>query len=277
MLTWGTLKPAISGAQNIVGKTLQGAGDILGVDDWVNNGKEIVASSKTWVEGKKPNIDLPSINFNKNKNKNNQGQPGSAGLHSPVYYTVEGKADFSTIQPPATGCHYTGKIDNLGRVGPAACTVTYEMVQKSKGHRQPFEPGSDPAGWGKNKKVQIEKADGKIYKGYMYNRSHLVADQLGGRAFYDNLVTGTRTQNVGDGNGGMRYTEAKATKFIENNKTCPVKYVAIPKYTGNEIIPRYVEVNVQSCNGEIDEKVNVWNEVKGYTINYLTGDFLPNK
>lgn len=71
--------------------------------------------------------------------------------------------------------------------------------------RQKFSKDADPSGWGVQDKVKILYSNGKHYKGFFWNRSHLIGDALGGDAIRQNVVTGTRTQNVGeDAKGGMR-------------------------------------------------------------------------
>jgi len=62
----------------------------------------------------------------------------------------------------------------------------------------------------KRRYTKHEFPNGKIYNGYFYNRSHLIADSLGGRSYKYNVVTGTRQQNVGNnGDGGMQSIEKK--------------------------------------------------------------------
>ena len=74
----------------------------------------------------------------------------------------------------------------------------------------------DPAGWDDNEKVSIELVGGRVYHGYLFNRSHLLAKSLGSTETLANLITATRTQNVGSNNaggtgmGGMAYTEQLA-------------------------------------------------------------------
>jgi len=120
----------------------------------------------------------------------------------------------------------------------------------------------------------VIKKDGKIYNGYFYNRSHLIADSLGGRSYKYNVVTGTRQQNVGNnGNGGMQYIEKKVKDYVEQTKN-NVYYSVEPYYEGNELVPRYVIVNAKSDDGVINEKVKVFNNASGYEINYSDGRFL---
>lgn len=82
----------------------------------------------------------------------------------------------------------------------------------------------------------------------IWNRSHLIADSLGGRAFRRNLIKGTRMQNVGanDGKGGMAYTERKVVNYLYKHQKASVYYSAKPIYKDNELIPRSVIVDIKS-------------------------------
>ena len=96
----------------------------------------------------------------------------------------------------------------------------------------------------------------------------------------NNMVTGTRTQNVGSVNnsGGMAYTETIARDYLDGAQgqdanACPLYYVATANYSGNELLPRTVTVDIQSCDKSIDQRVVVDNTANGFDIDYLTGDW----
>lgn len=195
----------------------------------------------------------------------------------PDYYRIAGKAVIdSDVQPG--NIEYTG-LDSLGRTLRVNGNITYKMVEESKGWREKFDSDADKiSGWGHNEKVAIDMANGKTYHGYMYNRSHLVADSLGGAAKRVNLVTGTRTQNVGsnNGKGGMAYAETKARDYLNAHHDGTLYYCAIPVYVGDELVPRSVYVEMKSDDGSIDESIEVFNTANGYTINYNDGTFSQN-
>lgn len=129
----------------------------------------------------------------------------------PAYYAKIGSSNINEEDFPKIGTiNYLG-LDNLGRTKGVYGGLTNKMVEERKGIRLPFNKNSDPSGWGYNKEVTVKHPDGKVYNGYFWNRSHLIANQLGGSANRDNLITGTRGQNVGSGTGGMRYPEQKAS------------------------------------------------------------------
>lgn len=193
----------------------------------------------------------------------------------PDMYEVLGEAEIDESKFSTT---YSYSHDDLDRTTTAYGLVNYKAVMDSKGWRADFEPNSEPSGWYKgkesnNKKVSVKLPTGKIYNGYFYNRSHLIADSLGGRSYKYNVITGTRQQNVGNnGNGGMQYIEKKVVDYVEKTKN-NVYYSVEPYYEGNELVPRYVIVNAKSDDGVINEKVKVFNNASGYEINYSDGSF----
>ena len=193
----------------------------------------------------------------------------------PDMYEVLGEAEIDESKFSTT---YSYSHDDLDRTTTAYGLVNYKAVMDSKGWRADFESNSEPSGWYKgkesnNKKVSVKLPTGKIYNGYFYNRSHLIADSLGGRSYKYNVVTGTRQQNVGNnGNGGMQYIEKKVVDYVEKTKN-NVYYSVEPYYEGNELVPRYVIVNAKSDDGVINEKVKVFNNASGYEINYSDGSF----
>ena len=216
----------------------------------------------------------------KDKHSNNETASNPSGSDYdeskfPDMYEVLGKAEIDESKFSTT---YSYSHDDLDRTTTAYGLVNYKAVMDSKGWRADFEPNSEPSGWYKgkesnNKKVSVKLPTGKIYNGYFYNRSHLIADSLGGRSYKYNVVTGTRQQNVGNnGNGGMQYIEKKVVDYVEKTKN-NVYYSVEPYYEGNELVPRYVIVNAKSDDGVINEKVKVFNNASGYEINYADGSF----
>ena len=189
---------------------------------------------------------------------------------SGVCYEVLGKATFTIKEND--GINYGG-LDKLGRPTYATAKITKAIINREKTEeRQPIKV--NPAGWpSHNPKKKIINSDGSVYNGYFYNRSHMIADSLGGDAIVENLTTGTRSQNVGgiDHNGGMAYMENKIRDYFKHYNGY-VYYTVQNKYKDNELIPRYSIVNAKSSDGEIDECVKVLNIAHGYTIDYKTGD-----
>lgn len=190
-------------------------------------------------------------------------------IKAPNYYVRVGKAKVS--EKPSAGTVRYSNLDRYGRARTVTANITYKMIQASRGWREQIAKSQDPAGWGHNRRVCIKLSNGKVYKGYFYNRSHLLADCLGGRAIRKNLITGTRMQNVGNGSGGMAYTEKKVMNYIYSHKSVTAYYKVTPVYRGAEKLPRAVIVDVKTSNDAINMRVIVYNCAKGYKINYRTG------
>ena len=210
---------------------------------------------------------------------------------APNYYAVTGGAvlpgDDALV--PAGTIEYEG-VDSLGRTGYAHGNITGKMIADSAGERQEFDGTADDiSGWvnprtgeSNNGKTSIimtsgnldKNGDTRVYNGYFYNRSHLIADSLGGDATRVNLITGTRTQNVGDNSGspgGMAYAEKQVREYLRDHRGVTCAYYAQPVYNGDELVPRGVTIDVRTSDDAVDEHVVVWNYANGHTIDYHTG------
>lgn len=295
--TWGIYAPLLNAAKSAVGgiASAVGADQIAGdlksqATLWFDAGKT-AATNKADALSKKVTSSLPSVASIADDAKGapdaakipvqltDNNPTGMAGIStawdpktSPDYYKSLGSAvvDYSIAKGKV---HYSS-LDSLGRTGRVVAAIDWNMVAAEKGKDRPsFEDSADPAGWGSNGIVSIALSGNKTYHGYMFNRSHELAYSLGGDMQRHNLVTGTRTQNVGSNNssGGMAYTETKARNFLEKNKNCVVYYSVTPIYHGSELLPRATIIDMKSCSGALDERVEVFNAAAGYKINYLTG------
>lgn len=192
---------------------------------------------------------------------------------APDYVLRAGAARVS--KAPAAGQVVYSPLDSLGRTRTVTATVTYAMVARSAGRRQEIPEDQAPSGWGHNGPAHIALYNGRVYNGYFWNRSHLLADSLGGQASRRNLITGTRTQNVGanDGSGGMAFTERRVVQYLNSHHQVTCFYRATPVYIGSELLPRAVAVDVRTSDRALDMRVIVYNCAKGYTINYRTGTY----
>lgn len=195
---------------------------------------------------------------------------------SPDYYRVVGPAvcDY----PAAEGVAVYAGLDRLSRAGSVYAIVTYSMMEGGLARDRADMSDLHPSGWYKNEQVAIEMPNGSTYNGYFYNRSHLLAKSLGGEESLENIITGTRTQNVGANDqtrtpGGMAYAETKARNWLEAHPEGMVYYAVTPLYMGDELVARSVVVDILSSDGSIDEEIEVYNCAKGYVIDYATGDF----
>lgn len=237
--------------------------------------QEVKDKSKSAYEAAKEKVKEFKEKHSNNETASNPSGSDYDESKFPDVYEVLGKAEIDESKFSTT---YSYSHDDLDRTTTAYGLVNYKAVMDSKGWRADFEPNSEPSGWYKgkesnNKKVSVKLPTGKIYNGYFYNRSHLIADSLGGRSYKYNVITGTRQQNVGNnGNGGMQYIEKKVVDYVEKTKN-NVYYSVEPYYEGNELVPRYVIVNAKSDDDVINEKVKVFNNASGYEINYSDGSF----
>lgn len=288
MATMGIQKPLANGLKYIAGSATKFAGNIVGSKDMKDLGDSIIEKSNKWfnygknLANKKieevTEIAKDKVNTSSKKEDN---EIKWNAKKSPNYYEVIDtsfneksfiETDFSGMKKGQT--KYS-PLDEKGRTGEVKAIITYKMVDDSRGTREHFTKDSDPSGWGHNSKVTIKEIDSdKKYNGYFWNRSHLLADSLGGSAIRENLVTGTRMQNVGFGKGGMAYMESKLRDFFKDSTNNVVYFKATPIYLGsNDIVPYYVDLQVYSSDGSIKEKVRVYNTANNYEIDYEKGTF----
>lgn len=193
---------------------------------------------------------------------------------SPDYYRVVGAAVVD-VDVAAGTVRYEG-LDDLGRTGRAVANVTYDMMESGSARERKDISSLRPSGWGHNDEVTIKTPGARDYHGALYNRSHLVAKSLGGSDVQENLVCGTRTQNVGDNqgqDGGMAYTEGLARTWLRAHPGGTVFYSAMPVYEGTELLCRSVIVDVRSSDGDLDLEVEVYNAALGFDVDYATGEF----
>ena len=192
----------------------------------------------------------------------------------PEYYRIVGRADVDVELEPGE-ISYEG-MDELGRTGRVAACVTLEMAREGSDREREDMSWIHPSGWGHNREVDIVMPDGDTYHGALFNRSHLLAKSLGGEEVPENMVTGTRTQNVGDNHGqdgGMAYAEEIARDWLWDHRDGTLYYSATPVYEGDELVCRSVIVDVRTSDGSIDQEIEVFNAVGGYEIDYETGRF----
>lgn len=176
---------------------------------------------------------------------------------APIFEQTQKQADAQTdVQTPSTSTPVAGPIagDYYEITGPAQRTYTAsegvisycpldeldratcafgELTPALRAEAQARgrqDITVDPAGWpsgpAANREVTISALDdvsgSESYSGWFWNRSHLIADSLGADAVAENLVTGTRTQNVGSTQssgqyaGGMAFTELIARDYLDS-------------------------------------------------------------
>lgn len=186
------------------------------------------------------------------------------------YYYENGHPEFT--ESVKAGEHKF-QPDEKGRSGVAIANLTYGQFEASKGSRQGTP--LDPPYWPRNSKTAIDYAlTGRTYHGYMWNRSHSIADSLLGVASYDseyNFTAGTRPQNVGaNQKGGMRYAESLVENYwrANPNTSQTVMYQTTPVYEGDERIPRGSIVDIKSSDSQLNTEIVVINSAEGINIDY---------
>lgn len=199
---------------------------------------------------------------------------------SPDYYLVTGEAVVEFDLEP--GEYEYCDLDSLGRSSCAVASITQADRLEAQERGRESIGSLKPSGWGNNFETVIPTANPNIpkdYRGWFWNRSHMMADSLGGAPIVENVVTGTRPQNVGnnDNNGGMAYTENIARAYLDSPEaeSCPLYYAVTAQYQGEELVPRTTMINIQSCDKNIDEQVIVYNVAKDFEIDYYTGEAWP--
>ena len=195
------------------------------------------------------------------------------GEVAPNYWREAGRAIVG--DEPAAGTVELLPLDAWGRARGACATVTAASMEAGIARDRDDISELTPSGWGDNAQVDIALPDGDTYHGYLWNRSHLVAKSLGGPDVLENIVCGTRMQNVGanDGRGGMAYPERLCRDWLEANPQGSVYYRATPVYVGHEPVCRSVFVDVRSSDGTLDMRLEVYNAAAGFAIDYATGAF----
>lgn len=212
-------------------------------------------------------------NVIENINTNDTGNMENIGEYVADFVINNGNAIITRVNVEPGTIDYT-PLDELGRAVMAYGVLTKDLYEKEKNEeREPIDV--DPAGWSKNEEVTITNGN-DTYHGWLFNRSHLIADSLGGDAVKENLITGTRMQNVGwnDHLGGMGYIEDSVRNFLENtDPSCHVEYQVMPVYDGDDLVPKHIKVDVKSCDSTLDNSYIVENVAPGFTINYRDGSW----
>jgi hypothetical protein len=192
------------------------------------------------------------------------------------YYWENGVAKLSGFENLKIE-EYSFNADDRGRSGVARAVLTYSQYAASKGSRQ-GQPLDPPAWPSSNPKIAITfSLTGRTYHGYLYNRSHSIADSLLGEASYTsqyNFTTGTRSQNVGaNQNGGMRYAEELVEDYwkANPNTSSTVNYQTTPVYNADETVPRGSIVDIKSSDSTLNVEIVVINSAEGIEIDYVSG------
>ena len=160
-------------------------------------------------------------------------------------------------------------LDPLGRCGVAFACLTKDMMPPFDAERGDISE-IKPSGW---KSIPADDID----KGWLYNRSHLIAWALTGQdANPKNLVTGTRQFN----NDAMLPNEIAVEEVLDAHPGLHVMYRVTPVYVGQELVCRGVIMeafSVEDNGSAVCFCFFVPNVQKGWTIDYMTGTAKRNE
>ena len=104
-------------------------------------------------------------------------------------------------------------------------------------------------------------------------KTPLISPALGGDIQKNNLIPVTRIYRK-----SLDEIEQKAKDYISNpgNAQCPLYYAVTPSYVDDELIPRTVTVDIESCDHVLSERHTLYNVTVFYStqeaINYRTGE-----
>lgn len=143
-------------------------------------------------------------------------------------------------------------LDELNRVGQANSVLSNALMPSSDEERGSIS-NIKPTGW-KNKRIENG--------GYLYNRSHLIANRFLGddSDVLNNLMTGTRDMNS-DNDWSMTTFEEIMAKELKNNPDALIRYQVTPIFKGDELLARGVQLRGKSIhNDSVDFNVFIYNE-----------------
>lgn len=104
-------------------------------------------------------------------------------------------------------------------------------------------------------------------------KTPLISPALGGDIQKNNLIPATRIYRK-----NLDEIEQKAKDYVSNsgNAQCPLYYAITPNYTGDELIPRTVTIDIESCDHVLSERHTLYNVTVFWStqeaINYHTGE-----
>ena len=180
--------------------------------------------------------------------------------NKPVFTDTEKTSEY-------TGTHLS-ELDALKRVG--AAWGSYNATELSTDDREP-SLDTEPTGWHQN------RYDGQ----WLMNRCHLIGYQISGLNDEPrNLMSGTRSFNVGDGMVKWENLVANHMKEFDGTEGYGLHHVMYrikPDFHEDNLLAHgiYMEADCLECD-EIDFNVYVMNREPGVTIDYRTGDNWAN-
>lgn len=104
-------------------------------------------------------------------------------------------------------------------------------------------------------------------------KTPLISPALGGDIQKNNLIPATRIYRK-----NLDEIEQKAKDYVSNpgNAQCPLYYAVTPSYVDDELIPRTMTVDIESCDHVLSERHTLYNVTTFWStqeaINYRTGE-----
>ena len=148
--------------------------------------------------------------------------------------------------------------DAYGRPTCAYSLLTQANIQAGTNYQR-TEITIDPTGWSTQNPEWL--------------KTPLISPALGGDIQKNNLIPATRIYRK-----SLDEIEQKAKDYISNpgNAQCPLYYAVTPSYVDDELIPRTVTVDIESCDHVLSERHTLYNVTVFWStqeaINYRTGE-----
>lgn len=104
-------------------------------------------------------------------------------------------------------------------------------------------------------------------------KTPLISPALGGDIQKNNLIPATRVYRK-----NLDEIEQKVKDYVSNpgNAQCPLYYAITPSYVDDELIPRTVTIDIESCDHVLSERHTLYNVTVFWStqeaINYRTGE-----
>lgn len=162
------------------------------------------------------------------------------------------------------GMVYYSSLDAWGRCGSVTASVCRQILPEEERDDAEERMQVLPSGY-----AQTTYPEELVEHGFLYNRCHLLAWQLGGDASSLNLFAGTRFLNT----EGMLPYENRVAAYIRRHPDQHVVYRVTPVFMGEEQNCRGVVM--EACAQENPEDfhfcVFIYNEQPGIVINHWDG------
>lgn len=148
--------------------------------------------------------------------------------------------------------------DAYGRLTCAYGLLTRANLQAGHNYQR-SEITIDPTGWPAQNPQWL--------------KTPLISPTLGGDIQKNNLIPTTRPFHK-----GLDEIEQSVKDYLSNpgNAQCPLYYAVTPTYTDDELIPRIVTVDIESCDHVLSKRHTLYNVMYFWStenaINYHTGE-----